>query len=197
MFGSGETFQFASIDVANAEIRKRLRGYIQPDPVGDLKSYVEGSYVTDADLCVAEGHALFDLFQPSLDSPFSEEMEGAIENSRKMLDLAIDPDAGIDSKYLEETWKRATRLLRELAALFWENNSSQLAVPAIAPAETGSIDLFWERRDLTLLINIPADDSQNVTFYGRRQSGKTKISGSLAPSDRKVQHLSGWLSDRE
>ena len=89
MFGSGETFQFASIDVANAEIRKRLRGYIQPDPVGDLKSYVEGSYVTDADLCVAEGHALFDLFQPSLDSPFSEEMEGAIENSRKMLDLSL------------------------------------------------------------------------------------------------------------
>jgi len=40
----------------------------------------------------------------------SDEMESAIVKSREILNIEIDLDEGISTKYLEETWNRSVRL---------------------------------------------------------------------------------------
>jgi hypothetical protein len=179
-----EALQFAPIEAATDFIRK------------DIKSYIQGSYFKTLSACFAglEVSTVDLLVWPV--SPISEEMETAIIESRRILEVELGPDAGIDFQYSEETWKRATKLLRELAKLFWDDNASFLSVPSIGPAEAGSIDLFWELKNLTLLVNIPADMAKTATFYGRRLEG-SKISGSLAHNDIEPRHLTAWLSDRE
>jgi len=60
----------------------------------------------------------------------------------------------------------------------------------------GSIDLFWELKDLTLLINIPADAAKDATFFGRRYQA-SRISGVLDKKDVEPRHLTGWLCGRD
>ena len=127
---------------------------------------------------------------------FSGGIESAIRESKRILQIEVAPDDGIDAPYKEVTWNRATRLLRQLGKLFWTETSSFIPVPSIGPADSGSIDLFWELGDLTLLINVPADDATAVTFYGRRFKG-SKLSGLLSQADTEPRHLTAWLTGRE
>lgn len=123
----------------------------------------------------------------------TQELENAIVASRAMLEIEVDLEAGINDPYVEHTWQRATKLLRELADLFWHTNGESIPVPSIAPATEGSIDLFWELTGLALLINVPSDSSKHVTFFGRRLEN-SKISGVLDRMDIQPRHLTGWLS---
>jgi hypothetical protein len=188
IFDVKEMLRFAPMEAAAEQIRK------------DMRSYIQGSYVAKPGICY-----LVDMTEDLVESlkwsgwtsPTSPELDNAITESRKILDIQVAPDDGIEIRYHEETWKRATTLLRWLAQAFWaENASSFLPVPSIGPAEAGSIDLFWELTDLTLLINIPADAAKTATFYGRRLN-TSKISGSLGNGDTEPRHLTGWLAGRE
>jgi hypothetical protein len=115
-----------------------------------------------------------------------------VGSSFHILEIQADADEGIDVGYLEQTLERATGLLRSLADLYWRSVGDYLPAPSIGPAVAGSIDLFWERSDLTLLINVPRDPGKAVTFFGRRLEG-SKISGVLGQDDSEPRHLTGWL----
>lgn len=129
-------------------------------------------------------------------STTSAEMEDAINRSRAILRIETDASEGITIPYSEETWQRAIGLLREMADLYWQATGEYLSAPAIGPAFEGSVDLFWEFSDLTLLINVPADQSRDITFFGRRLRN-SKISGVLDRRDHQPRHLTGWLSGRD
>jgi hypothetical protein len=66
-----------------------------------------------------------------------------------------------------------------------------IGVPQIGPADHGSIDLFWEKCDRTLLINFPAGESI-ANYYGKKP--KSEISGRFDPSDARAE-LVFWLAD--
>jgi len=185
LFADAEVFQYASVEAATELIRK------------DIKWYIAGSYLRTTNVCfTGAGMDVGESVLWPASSPISDQLETAIGKSRKILQIEIDPDAGIDAQYTEDMWKRSTKLLQLLAERFWDDNGIFLPVPSIAPAPTESIDLFWESEDQTLLINIPADPAKNATFYGRRRSD-SKISGSVAVDDVRLRHLTGWLSGRE
>lgn len=176
-----EVLQYAPIEAAADVFRKEMRSlmasYLEPSQCL-VASTLPGSYSIG--------------WTPS---PFSQELENTINESNSILELEVSPDAGIDAPYTEETLRRAVQLLREVAETFWNATGSHSSVPSIGPAEAGSIDLFWELSDVTLLINVPADAVKNATYYGRRQSG-SKTSGLIAPGDLEVRHLTGWLIGR-
>lgn len=128
--------------------------------------------------------------------PLSSELKAAIEAAHKILKIEVDPEAGIDVPYAEDTLRRAVDIVETLANIFWQDNPGSLPAPIFGPAVHGSIDLFWERDDdVSLLINVPGDNSAEPTFYGRRSGGST-ISGTLARVDKDPRHLTGWLANK-
>lgn len=170
----GHALAQVSFHTAGDAIRRNLKSYI-----GTPRNMFYGGIATEK------------LFVVTV----SPEMDAAIAASRRILAIEIDPAEGITVKYTEETLKRASDLLREMAELFWQVAGELLPVPSIGPAHEGSIDLFWEAKDLTLLINIPSDQSKDATFFGRRLA-TSKISGTLDKKDIEPRHLTGWLSGR-
>jgi len=154
-----------------------------------LKTYVE---------MTSRGRLAFEVVRPDkwLVSTTSKTLEDAIAASRSILEIQVNPDEGVTTPYSEETWQRAIKLLREMSDLFWQAASEPLPAPAIGPATDGSLDLFWELVDLTLLINVTADQSKHVTFFGRRLRN-SKISGVLDQDDAQPRHLTGWLLGRD
>jgi hypothetical protein len=182
IFDPQEVFQYAPIEAAEDVIRKEIRSAI-------------GTYLEPSARCYFTGSTVAQVigWPPS---PVSEELEKAIEQSKSILELQVDPDSGVDVAYASQTLNRATTVLRGVAESFWNDTGSYLPVPSISPAPGGSIDVFWEAATLTLLINIPAGAEKSSTFYGRNKSG-SKISGSLAPGETEVRHLTGWLMGRE
>ena len=180
------SFRYAPAEATTEVIRK------------DIRSYLQGSHQESLNSCVIDAAFNSSDWPPWLISHASvfREIESAIRESKRILQIEVAPDDGIDAPYREETWKRATRLLCQLGDLFWSETSSLIPVPSIGPADSGSIDLFWELGDLTLLINVPADDATTVTFYGRRFKG-SKLSGSLSQADTEPSHLTAWLAGRE
>ncbi len=56
--------------------------------------------------------------------------------------------------------------------------SISIPFPNILPAPDGSIDLNWDSENINLLINVPADPSQVVSFYGEDHN-KKELEGSI------------------
>lgn len=102
----------------------------------------------------------------------SERIEKAIDESKRILQLRVDWDDDQSPYYSRDTWERATAFLRGLALHAHSSGVTGLGVPTIAPSESGSIDIFWQRDDLTMLVNIPAGDQQPATYYGKKRGSE-------------------------
>ena len=101
-----------------------------------------------------------------------QDIESVIEKSKRLL-----MDVSEDYKPIEqETWNRAILFLRSLAVRSQKDRTVVLPVPHIGPGGDGSIDLYWNVDNGTLLINFPSD-SNLCTFYGDR--GVTKLKGTM------------------
>ena len=57
-------------------------------------------------------------------------------------------------------------------------------MPQINPGPDGSIDLFWDQPTLELLVNIPANSTQEASFYG--EDRRSHIKGSFDTSERGI-----------
>lgn len=113
----------------------------------------------------------------------------AITTSQRLLHLPL-PEG--EAACQPATLRRATDMLTEIAECFWYDTAKPLPTPSISVADGGSVDLFWELADLTLLLNISEEDD-GATFFGRRR-GESKLSGVLGRGDIEVRHLSAWLA---
>lgn len=102
----------------------------------------------------------------------SERIERAIEESKTILQLKVDWDDAQSPFYSHDTWARATAFLRGLALHAHSSGVTGLGVPTIAASEGGSIDIFWQKDDLTMLVNIPSDRQQPATYYGKKRGSE-------------------------
>ena len=116
--------------------------------------------------------------------------EAVIEASRYILQLANDFDEDDFQGYSEDTWKEATNFLRRLVVHAASSNFFTLIMPALSGASQGSIDLFWEMEDRTLLLNFPSGASSKATFYGQKPG--FELSGRIE-KDKPVPELIIWL----
>lgn len=87
------------------------------------------------------------------------EVRGSIDrliaDSHWIADLEDDWDGAGAEGFENETLDRAREWLLELADACWDDHGRSIPLPAISPADSGSIDLFWDG-DSRLLINIPS-----------------------------------------
>jgi len=147
-----------------------------------------------------EGHRFFEesvslvqATRPSL-SPAEQEWR-AMEEEILLADfiLRIENDNESDDfvPYEVSTLRRATDFLKRLMIHSHASNVVGMGVPQIGPADRGSVDLYWEKVDRTLLINFLA--SENIAnFYGRKS--KSEISARFYPSEARAE-LVFWLAD--
>jgi hypothetical protein len=118
-------------------------------------------------------------------------MEEEIKAANFILGIQNDFDSDDFVLYTLETLARATGFLRRLVAAAHLDGIFNVGVPKIGPADHGSVDLFWEKSDRTLLMNFPPFESI-ANFYGKKASGE--ISGRFDPSQAGLE-LAHWLAD--
>jgi hypothetical protein len=104
-------------------------------------------------------------------------IEKAIESSRSILDLQSDWDDAGARPIDIGAWARATQLLRDIAL----NVGAALPAPHISPCADGSVDLYWNAQDFTLLINVKPDGAIAPSdYYGEKHDGTAPIKGSVS-----------------
>ena len=110
--------------------------------------------------------------------PNYDDIAAAIRKSREMLEWEADWDGEGSPAYLEETWQRATNLLRSSILELWDAQRKLAPTPRVTPGPNGSIDLYWHANNYKLLINIPVDSNEMADYYGQNQYGEI-IEGTL------------------
>jgi hypothetical protein len=116
-------------------------------------------------------------------------MDEEIRAAQFILRIENDFDSADFVPYTEETLSLATAFLRRLMIAAHSAGVFGIGVPQIGPADHGSIDLFWEKTDRTLLMNFPCLESV-ASFYGKKPAGE--ISGRTDPSQSALE-LAYWL----
>jgi hypothetical protein len=116
-----------------------------------------------------------------------------IQSSKWILDLKDDWDNEGSEGYSVETWERAIELLLRMSDLLEEESfRNPIPMPKINPANKGSIDLFWDLDDCSMLINIPSKEGF-ATYYGEHKE-KEIMSGKFEKNyDFIVENISRWL----
>lgn len=104
---------------------------------------------------------------------FGTELKQEIEKaSTAILSLEEDWDGDGGSAYNSKTVERATSFLLALDNLpLWRSMHTKMPTPAMGPGPDGSIDIFWQRDDGRLLVNIPGAFGEASTLYGSNLRG--------------------------
>jgi hypothetical protein len=118
-------------------------------------------------------------------------MDEEIEAARYILKIENDTEADDFVPYSNITLSCATGFLRRQMIYAHAARLIGMGVPQIGPADHGSVDLFWEKSDRTLLVNFPSSGGL-VSYYGKKP--KSEISGRFDPSEARAD-LVIWLSD--
>lgn len=106
-------------------------------------------------------------------------LQASVESSRWMLDLPDNWDEEGAPSYAVETWEAAIRFLVKNALTVWRIYDFAIPAPQVQNGPDGSIDLFWESATTTLLINIPVNSDDPISFYGAKNEGHTEIRGDI------------------
>ena len=118
-------------------------------------------------------------------------MEDEIKAANYILQIENDAEADDFVSYSQETLNTATGFLRRQMIHAHSARVVGMGVPQIGPADHGSIDLFWEKHDRTLLINFPPEGGA-ASYYGKKP--KSEVSGRFDPSEARAE-LVFWLAD--
>jgi hypothetical protein len=131
----------------------------------------------------------------SIRKPFREDRELSlvIEDSRTILELKDDFDGEGSAGYKRETWEHAVEFIRNCARHLWETDHVIIDIPDIQPGPHGSIDIHWETEDYELLLNIPMNKRENITYYGDNYSD-VKVKGSFSSNGNGSELLCKLLS---
>ena len=94
-----------------------------------------------------------------------------------IIGLEDDWDGEGARRYRQNAWDRSMLFLRRFLRTLWMKECF-LPFPNILPGPEGSIDLNWDLDNVSLLINIPDEKTEPVSFYGEHNS-KKEIEGSI------------------
>jgi hypothetical protein len=118
-------------------------------------------------------------------------MEEEIAAARYIVQIMNDSEADDFVLYSEKTLSWATGFLTRQMIYAHAASVVGIGVPQIGPADSGSVDLFWEKSDRTLLVNFPSSGGL-ASYYGKKP--KSEISGRFDPSEARAD-LVIWLAD--
>jgi len=119
----------------------------------------------------------------------------AIEDSRKILELQDNWDDEGAKAYKKETWDRAVEVVRRSCEEMWENFVTTMPAPRILAGPDGTIDLHWKTAKFELLVNIPEDPTDPITYYGD-DYGMNTAKGTIDPN-RPSHILLCWLNEHK
>ncbi len=108
---------------------------------------------------------------PTPMSPELGDLRGALAKSRDILDWPDDWDGEGSPGYKESTWIRVRDFLLATAESLWRDNGVLVPAPRISAGPEGSFDIHWQSAGKELLINIPEDVTEPVTYYGDDREG--------------------------
>lgn len=156
------------------DVTTKLPEYVQLDYGRQMYDFLEGrSQTRQQDLYLLslrnQVHPqslppVFGTFLPQV--PSNSAIEEAVEESREMLSWPDNWDEEGGVAIQEETWIRATTFLITTASDFLRLTRTELPKPLISAGPDGSIDIHWRDRPRELLINVPADPTEPMSFYG-------------------------------
>ncbi len=120
----------------------------------------------------------------------------AIENSKDIVNRAQDPSDELGAICAEETWRRAMSLLAAHAKKVWRYAHVKVSPPIISPGPRGSVDIYWPPDPYGLLINIPADSREPVTYYGddAESPDSNHTSGKISHPEKVDPGVLAWLA---
>ena len=121
----------------------------------------------------------------------AQNIEEAIQDSRKILDWPDDWDGEGSKTFGESTWSRAVNWLREATVALHKRHELWVDPPQILPASEGSIDIYWKTSKSELLINFPENPEESVEYYGCGNQ-KDTVRGKLDVS-QSGEWLLAWL----
>lgn len=123
-----------------------------------------------------------------------QQIKEAVTASHRMVELQENWDRDGGTAISEATWQRATDFVLRISTELCNRFQVSPSVPDIAPVPDGSVDIDWRFNGHELIVNVPADSSANVGYYGDDGSGGHSIKGKLdlnAPN----QWLFFWLTE--
>jgi len=120
-----------------------------------------------------------------------------------LISRAVDASREIFSRLDEEgnpacskaTWERAVSFLTRFARSASERFGVKIGVPSILPGPQGSVDLNWRSGKSELLVNVPADASKPINFYGDRTDGSWR-KGVIVSNVPEDAGLLLWLANQ-
>jgi len=133
-----------------------------------------------------------DSKQPRRSARKFRAIEGAIERSRRLLDLTKGWDDESAEPIKESTWRRATSFLRRTVQAVFRRSSVVLPTPHISPCADGSIDLLWKTSHFRLLVNIQPEGEGDSDFFGETPNGLS-VKGTFRPEEREFGFID-WLA---
>ena len=102
----------------------------------------------------------------SFPPPAIKNLIDAIQQSRVILQFEDDWDGEGSPGYSESTWNRAQNFLLKNALQLWRRHKTCFDPPTIQPGPHGSIDLHWRTPKRELLINVPFNLKEPISYYG-------------------------------
>jgi hypothetical protein len=90
-------------------------------------------------------------------------LEKTIHDSTWIQDLADDWDGEGSPGISRTTWERGVYFLRQIAERAGQVNRV-LPLPSINPNGHGSVDVFWNMGERSLLLNIPASSEESPSY---------------------------------
>jgi hypothetical protein len=118
-----------------------------------------------------------------------------INKSRSLLELEDNWDDEGSVGYDESTWLRARNFLIRNAVRLHQSKKKPFDSPEISPGPNGSIDLHWKTDARELLINVPADPQDTISYYGddRAEDTENAIRGKNIEGSTNAEWIFLWL----
>lgn len=98
------------------------------------------------------------------------DVAGVVEKSRG---LTAAVDEGGSPLCSIAAWERAAQFLTDHARWAWDTQGRRIELPEVLPGPEGSVDLHWRTPNCELLLNVPADSSKPIEYFGDDPQGNT------------------------
>jgi hypothetical protein len=124
------------------------------------------------------------------------DLRSAIQDSRVLLTLEDNWDDEGSPGYSDSTWHRAESFLIQNAIHLWRRHKMCFDAPKIQPGPSGSLDLHWRTRHRELLINVPANPEEPISYYGDNKDDGTldAVRGKRLDSSSDAEWIFLWLT---
>jgi hypothetical protein len=128
--------------------------------------------------------------------PEMNSLLNTINKSRSLLELKDNWDGEGSVGYAEATWLRARNFLMRNAVRLYQSQKKSFDPPEFEPGPNGSIDLHWKTDARELLVNVPADPQETISYYGddRVEDTENAIRGKNIEGSTNTEWIFLWLT---